>query len=862
VSLKPAAGHCEALYPKVIDARGLIALLRKSEPVPEFSVRLPYYLKSHLEQILNQDISRELLEQLVELGQTSPHIALKGERTSVSEQFSWVVKIIPVVLRVLLGKQSLTEEESEIASVSLWWLGLPRPHDGLNEKPLQEVDQLTRPHPSARQRYLWRLVEEWRHEHGKDPERLSRLFDYYKVVRPYQGGIEWFVSDIKSRGAQRDKELALRFAIELWGDSGRPWQERNRIRQAVGNDHFLRSLFHQLLASCRWIGIKQLWYWRIRPKLGDRWWWSQRFRELWRRWTWMRVQWTLIQNIRVIASGKQIAWLRHLMWDADENRSNKLTSTSWEGLRKNRGQVITRAVREGCKRAWREFQPAYPHEKTNTNIEYGLIVGLAGIHAALTDGELDLAKISDQDAARMVRYAINEINGFAPWLMDLAKYKPAAVNRVLSECIRGEWQFASDREHMHGVIHDLLWRGENLVPLIQDTVLDLLRDGDPPNYEILKGALGMVLKQKHPPTSELLTVVNARLQGLRERRTFILWLHAALQINAMDAMPVLASALKSDPNAEKTKVCLCMLLSGEREPAANIPSPSYLEPKQLRTFIPMVYHHISPQSDIAHAGGGAYTPEGRNHAQRFRDNLLVRLAMSESDDAGPVLRELQRQPELVHLSDWIHHLIEERNSKRADLTPWSPSDLRSFSREHEIAPKTDGDLFRIACKRLGDIKNDVEKSDNSLREEVNHQAQESVLRRWLARKLYDRSRMRYTVPQEEEIDRQQRPDLRIENPKTSPVSIEMKWADNWTLQELFDGLEVQLVGQYLRAHNSRYGVYVLGMMGRKQIWQTSDGSRLNFEQLLTYVEMRKKELVARRPDVRAVAVIGMDFRNP
>lgn len=58
-------------------------------------------------------------------------------------------------------------------------------------------------------------------------------------------------------------------------------------------------------------------------------------------------------------------------------------------------------------------------------------------------------------------------------------------------------------------------------------------------------------------------------------------------------------------------------------------------------------------------------------------------------------------------------------------------------REHEIDPRTDGDLFRIACKRFGDIKNDVEKSDRSLREEISHQAQESVLRRWLTRKLYD-----------------------------------------------------------------------------------------------------------------------------
>lgn len=118
------------------------------------------------------------------------------------------------------------------------------------------------------------------------------------------------------------------------------------------------------------------------------------------------------------------------------------------------------------------------------------------------------------------------------------------------------------------------------------------------------------------------------------------------------------------------------------------------------------------------------------------------------------------------------------------------------------------------------------------------------------------------MPQEEELDQQQRPDLRIENPKTNPASIEMKWADSWTLKQLLDGLEIQLIGQYLRAHNSRYGVYVLDMMGRKQSWETGDGSKLNFGQLLTCLEVRKKELVVQLPDVRDVAVIGMDFRDP
>src|SRR5207253_10446161 len=63
------------------------------------------------------------------------------------------------------------------------------------------------------------------------------------------------------------------------------------------------------------------------------------------------------------------------------------------------------------------------------------------------------------------------------------------------------------------------------------------------------------------------------------------------------------------------------------------------------------------------------------------------------------------------------------------------------------------------------------------RSELRQGDSESQLRRWLTRKLNERARQRFTVPQEAVIDREERPDLRIENPKTAAVSVEVKWAD-------------------------------------------------------------------------------------
>jgi hypothetical protein len=182
-------------------------------------------------------------------------------------------------------------------------------------------------------------------------------------------------------------------------------------------------------------------------------------------------------------------------------------------------------------------------------------------------------------------------------------------------------------------------------------------------------------------------------------------------------------------------------------------------------------------------------------------------------------------------------------------------------RNHEVDPKNSKELFAIARKRLREIKDDVERADNSLREELRHGDVEAKLRKWLQRKLQERSRHRYTVPQEEEIDLQQRPDLRLENPGIGPITIEVKWAENWTLPQLLERLENQLVGQYLHSDNSQYGIYVLAIISpTRRHWRDPDkGKDINFEELVSVVSDRATSLATHRPGVSDLEVISINF---
>ena len=95
----------------------------------------------------------------------------------------------------------------------------------------------------------------------------------------------------------------------------------------------------------------------------------------------------------------------------------------------------------------------------------------------------------------------------------------------------------------------------------------------------------------------------------------------------------------------------------------------------------------------------------------------------------------------------------------------------------------------------------------------------------------------------------------------SPVSVEVKWADNWTLAELRDGLEQQLVGKYLRAVHSNYGVYVVGYKGEKKRW-VGETRRLGFRDVIEEIEKAAEWLVRTREDVLRLQVVGIDFSPP
>ncbi|RAM61344.1 hypothetical protein RB24_25600, partial [Herbaspirillum rubrisubalbicans] len=93
----------------------------------------------------------------------------------------------------------------------------------------------------------------------------------------------------------------------------------------------------------------------------------------------------------------------------------------------------------------------------------------------------------------------------------------------------------------------------------------------------------------------------------------------------------------------------------------------------------------------------------------------------------------------------------------------------------------------------------------------------------------------------------------------SPVPTELKIADNWTGPQLFERLEGQLAGDYLRDDASSRGIYLLVYRGKVKRWQLPGSGMVNFDELISALQKHWTSVANTHPRVEEIKVIGIDL---
>lgn len=164
--------------------------------------------------------------------------------------------------------------------------------------------------------------------------------------------------------------------------------------------------------------------------------------------------------------------------------------------------------------------------------------------------------------------------------------------------------------------------------------------------------------------------------------------------------------------------------------------------------------------------------------------------------------------------------------------------------------------------RLLDLRDDLENGDDSVAKVLQRVQDETEMRNYLAHELRGKAQGRYSITQEEEFADDKRPDLRFHGAGfDAPVPAELKLAERWTGPQLFERLENQLSGDYLRDNRSARGIFALVNRTKNRRWQLPSGDMVDFDGLLNALRTHWNSIAAQHSHVEDITVLGINLSN-
>lgn len=859
----------EALYPTSITVDDSLDLLRQATAVPKYNHDLQKLLARHLADVLRPNDATTFLRGFMAMAQELP----LTERRAVSQRFHWVMPLVPACLLYVL--QRITDCAADLATILDaivlidGWLINGAYADTGGDDYVEKVRNRLKSELAVRRALLWRRFAALENPVPIENFPFSKLGPSGGLVKLDVQDIEWLLEDIEQKDDTAERVVALMLLLRVLNDNriskvSFSWRLRRVLSVAELRIVFAKHLWGDF-------NLRLLWKWRVRYQhtYSQRWWWQAKHRSLIDKYRRMRNRLWLHTHLLSLSAGDHPFVLSQLTSAMIDAGGNRFSIANWEVVESKFGKKVSSAAEQGCASIWHRFEPRFPHETSDRfSTDRRAVVGLIGLQTLWKKRKLDFTAFKTRDVERAIRYACNELNGFPEWFSTLAVERSAEVEQALSAPIAAEYLYPEELERVHDVVSKL-GAAPILTPAADAALLTALNVADPRNSNVLEQTFSALRRGSDGVVASLKSLAPSRVAAYRvKERSWVIWMATWMEVDAIPAMTYLAATLdgESANDADEAMVSVCSRLRGQSHLSEESVRSSHLTPAALAILIPLVYEHVRPENDIDRSRGGAYSPTQRDNAQDFRDRLWETLRSDESRDAEDVLRSFLDDSRLSGQRDWILSILEARQGKLADPEAWQPEDIRTFAEQSCHQPRSDYQLFRLASRILKNFKSEVEMSESvTNRRLLRDDDREEHFQGILESRLRERSLNWFSVTKESEIDEGQRPDLRVERPGLNALPIEVKLASlpHWTLSGLLEGLESQLVGQYLRAAGVNHGIYVVATTSPTRRWRSVDGHHIYFEELIRTLQARATELVASRPNkVYGLEVIGIDFSDP
>lgn len=791
----------------------------------------------------------------------------RGE-CDISTRNAWLLKPAARAVHRLLQERHLSSFTAAALAL-LRILPTAKQYDVLDLDEKLDLRALVQGWPELNFALFWHTIEATRRKAKKKGERV---LDWWRS-QLWPSFVEFTAADfdaalgfVSSRSVVDDKLVALSLAFKLYVDGGRPAPLRHRLKAACKSEQALverlQTLLHPPRQSAQSATIRRMnERWKRRSK-------ARAEREAKSRETWRKHLMANVDKVRDSGLGpgevSQNQYYLHQRMRATENSSTTYSSSDWRSLESEFGTDVARSFRDAAVAHWRQHRPLLASEGASLNsTTFQVVFGLAGLAIESVETEHWATSLTDADVEIAFRYALQELNGYPDWFAAVCMRAPAAVRDLMLVEVDYELSIGVAEQDTHYVIYDINWCGQWMWDSLVPGLLSRLAAAEPDNLRNLQYLLN-VIQGSDAEDEAVRSLARSRAQSSTRLEHCAQWYAVWIGVAPDEALTALSSRILTFAAGEERSrfvmIVLTQLVGGRRGGVSRV-RREFCTASHLKTLYLLAHEHIRIEDDLDRAGSGVYSPGLRDDAQDAREHLLALLRGLPGKDAFVALSEAARRHPSQRHRMYIELLAKAKAESDATGAPWSESQVREFNDEHERMPRNHRELFDLATLRLVDLKDDLEHGDSSDAPMMALVASEGHVRTYIGNWLRKLARGRYAVPQEEELADAKRPDLRFLGIAfDAPVPVELKLADNWSGPKLFERLETQLCGDYLRDPRSTCGVFLLVYRGEQKSWHLPEAAgAVDFKGLVEALQERWVALSPSLPTVDEILVIGIDL---
>lgn len=857
ISSHVTAELLRALYPEFLTEEQAVQLMLSSNRTSRSDLGgLSTFLATELPSRCDSQRRRAMLDALVSRVFVQPRDA--ATKPKAIPEHVWTAKLACVLVADIL-QDKLPRPNSFSMALDLIYDTIEQHNMWMyrGEKVLKE-DEL------VRQALFWHRVEQSALKQKRYPRHLGAVGATFGVLGFSQADSSWLVKDALLRIEVRERLLAFSCVVALTPRdelTNQPqWDTLDELARTSDEAHSSSALGTRLSRiRLEWDIPRQRYPFErdniVRKRQKKR---SEK-----------QVLENLMRNVEAIRAGSDLHALMFLYESCRVDASDSLNRdfVTFESVAKKFGSEIAAAAVDGYKAFWRANEPTQLHvfEPVNQTPWHDTIA-LAGIALEVHEG-LGIVDLPQELLRKAIGYSVWKLNGFPEWLTGSVERCPKLMSDVLNPIVRRDFAESMKRtttdETGHGrIIGKVAYAAQSIRATCARTVFECLANGEDYSLGTLRHAIKIV-SGTADLEEELLYLARQRCEAQHhDASRFALWWCTWVELEPRDAVQYLAKVASMSEHADVLIETVCATVWGRHEERKNPKATRRLreDATALAGLIPVVYGHVRAGDDVEHEGG--YSPGRRDDAQDFRNSLLNWLAGCSGSEAIQALDKFSNEPLFHAQRDWIRHLSDERVVLDSSQ-PLSIADALSLIDACVVQPRNDQEFFQLAKNQLKNIRHEVQDGDFSIRSlfsPKNDAIEETPVQNFLAGELERNRRNRYSVVREPEVTRRKKPDIRLLNDHClGPVTIEIKIAERWSLHQLEDGIRDQLVGTYMKANKSDYGIFVVCSSGPAHQWKGNGNAKLDFAGVLRHLEEYASSLVGADSKIHGLHVIGVDF---